>query len=90
MYEMIIKIQLTQKRLIKKTREVVSLQQELQEKDQKYAALDRVLARMPGIELVEELSFLRRSVRSKNHTMKVRRATILSPHNEILYLKSCD
>lgn len=55
-WEMILKIQTLQKRLIKKTEEVVEKDVIIQEKDKLYGELKNILARQPGPEVAEQLS----------------------------------
>ena len=55
-WEMIQKIQTLQKRLIKKTEEVVEKDVIIQEKEKLYMELKNLLARQPGPEVAEQLS----------------------------------
>jgi hypothetical protein len=52
-WEMLQKIQTLQKRLIKKTEEVVQRDVEVQEKEKLYDEIKQLLARQPGPELSE-------------------------------------
>jgi chromosome segregation ATPase len=69
-YEMIQKIQTLQQRLIKKTEEVVEKDMLLQEKERLYLELKKILARQPGPEVAEQLSFYQSSLKEKTRQMK--------------------
>lgn len=69
-YEMIQKIQTLQKRLIKKTEEVVEKELDIQEKEKLYVELKNVLARQPGPEVVEQLGVYRQTLKEKTRQMK--------------------
>lgn len=69
-YEMILKIQMLQKRLISKTEEVVEKDLLIQEKEKLYLELKAILARQPGPEAAEQLSTYQASLREKTKQMK--------------------
>mmetsp|Transcript_40025 Transcript_40025/g.89752 ORF Transcript_40025/g.89752 Transcript_40025/m.89752 type:complete len:912 (+) Transcript_40025:82-2817(+) len=69
-YEMIQKIQTLQKRLIKKTEEVVDRDLLLVEKDKLYDETKKVLARQPGPEVAEQLSAYQQKLRSSSKAAK--------------------
>lgn len=55
-YEMILKCQTLQKRLIKRTEQVVDKDMQLQEKEKLYVELKTILSRQPGPEVAHQLS----------------------------------
>ncbi|KAL3698999.1 hypothetical protein R1sor_017021 [Riccia sorocarpa] len=69
-YEMIIKIQTLQKRLILKTEEVVEKDLLIQEKEKLYIELRNILARQPGPEAQEQLSQYSRTIADKTRQLK--------------------
>ncbi|NXM88623.1 CFA58 protein, partial [Oenanthe oenanthe] len=70
-YELILKIQRLQKRLINKTNEVIEKEFLLQEKEKLYVELRRMLARQPGPEATEQLQQYRNILRDKTKQIKV-------------------
>ncbi|KFR00894.1 Coiled-coil domain-containing protein 147, partial [Opisthocomus hoazin] len=70
-YELIQKIQRLQKQLISKTGEVIEKELLLQEKENLYVKLKRVLARQPGPEAAEQLQLYRHTLREKTKQLKV-------------------
>ncbi|NWY64120.1 CFA58 protein, partial [Erithacus rubecula] len=70
-YELILKIQRLQKRLISKTNEVIEKEFLLQEKEKLYVELRRALARQPGPEAAEQLQQFRNTLRDKTKQIKV-------------------
>ncbi|XP_037997448.1 cilia- and flagella-associated protein 58 isoform X2 [Motacilla alba alba] len=64
-YELILKVQRLQKRLISKTGEVIEKEFLLQEKEKLYVELRHVLARQPGPEATEQLQQYRNILREK-------------------------
>ncbi|PRW33224.1 flagellar associated isoform A [Chlorella sorokiniana] len=69
-YEMILKIQALQKRLIAKTEEVVEQDLQIQEKERLYLELKSILARQPGPEAAEQLNLYQATLREKTKQMK--------------------
>ena len=69
-YEMILKIQALQRRLITKTEEVVEKDLLIGEKEKLYLELKSILARQPGPEAAEQLSLYQASLREKTKQMK--------------------
>ncbi|CAM6127709.1 unnamed protein product [Calypogeia fissa] len=69
-YDMILKIQTLQKRLILKTEEVVEKDLMIQEKEKLYIELRNILARQPGPEAQEHLTTLSRDVTEKTRQLK--------------------
>ncbi|KAM7047261.1 cilia- and flagella-associated protein 58 isoform 1-T1 [Acridotheres tristis] len=70
-YELILKIQRLQKRLISKTGEVIEKEFLLQEKEKLYVELRHMLARQPGPEATEQLQQYRNILREKSKQIKV-------------------
>ncbi|GAB1610610.1 hypothetical protein Ahia01_001347300 [Argonauta hians] len=60
-----------QKRLIKKTEEVVEKELLIQEKEKLYIELKHILARQPGPEVAEQLSIYQQTFKNKIKQMKV-------------------
>mmetsp|Transcript_9328 Transcript_9328/g.13812 ORF Transcript_9328/g.13812 Transcript_9328/m.13812 type:complete len:913 (+) Transcript_9328:192-2930(+) len=69
-YEMILKIQTLQKRLIKKQEEVMEKDLVIKEKQKLYEELKEILKRQPGPEIAEQLNVYQKTVRKKNMQMK--------------------
>lgn len=69
-YEMILKIQTLQKRLIRKQEEVMEKDLVIKEKQKLYAELKEILKRQPGPEIAEQLNVYQKTVRKKNLQMK--------------------
>ncbi|NWV74523.1 CFA58 protein, partial [Dasyornis broadbenti] len=69
-YELILKVQRLQKRLITKTGEVIEKEFLLQEKEKLYVELRQVLARQPGPEATEQLQQYRSILREKAKQIK--------------------
>jgi len=69
-YEMILRIQTLQKRLIKKTEEVMERDTIVQEKDNIIQELEKILKRQPGPDLAEKLNLYQDELRKKEVQMK--------------------
>ncbi|XP_005520938.2 PREDICTED: cilia- and flagella-associated protein 58 [Pseudopodoces humilis] len=69
-FELILKVQRLQKRLISKTGEVIEKEFLLQEKEKLYVELRHVLARQPGPEATEQLQQYRNILREKTKQIK--------------------
>ncbi|ORX86266.1 hypothetical protein BCR32DRAFT_290123 [Anaeromyces robustus] len=69
-FDLILKIQSLQKRLLRKTEEVIGKEQELQEKNKLYEKLKKLLERQPGVKTMEQLRFYRESLKSKINESK--------------------
>ncbi|KAM4896417.1 cilia- and flagella-associated protein 58 [Sylvia borin] len=69
-FELILKVQRLQKRLITKTGEVIEKEFLLQEKEKLYVELRHVLARQPGPEAAEQLQQFRNVLREKTKQIK--------------------
>jgi len=66
-WEMLQKIQTLQKRLIKKTEEVVEKDVVIQEKEKRDVELKNLLARQPGPEVAEQLSIYQQNLKEKTN-----------------------
>lgn len=75
-YEMILKIQTLQKRLILKTEQVVEKDLLIQEKEKLYVELRSILARQPGPEVAEQLGIYAKNLKEKNHQMQAMAAEL--------------
>lgn len=73
---MLQKIQTLQKRLIKKTEEVVEKDVIIQEKEKLYVELKNLLARQPGPEVAEQLSIYQQNLKEKTSQMKAMAAEL--------------
>lgn len=71
-YEMIEKIQMLQKRLIKKTEEAVEKEMLIQEREKMFEEMKKVLARQFNPELKEQVHSLQTTLKEKNRQLKVR------------------
>lgn len=69
-YEMILKTQTLQKRLIAKTQEVMEKDLIILEKEKLQNELKAILARQPGPELAEQLNVYQETLKKKNSQMK--------------------
>ena len=69
-YEMVQKIQTLQKRLIRKTEEVVEKDLLITEKEKLYVELKNILARQPGPEVAEQLSVYQQNLKDQKYKMK--------------------
>lgn len=75
-FELLLKIQTLQKRLIKKTEEVVEKDVTIQEKEKLYVELKNLLARQPGPEVAEQLSIYQQNLKQKTNQMKAMAAEL--------------
>jgi chromosome segregation ATPase len=75
-WELLNKIQTLQKRLIKKTEEVVEKDVTIQEKEKLYVELKNLLARQPGPEVAEQLSIYQQNLKEKTSQMKAMAAEL--------------
>lgn len=69
-HELLQRVRTLQKRLIKKTEEVVEKEFVIQEKEKLYNELKGILARQPGPEVAEQLSVYQQSLKEKTRQMK--------------------
>jgi len=70
MYELIQKVRTLQKRLIKKTEEVVAKDLEIQEKERLHRELTGILEKQPGPEVMEQLEMYQDNLGAKLNQMK--------------------
>merc|ERR1719198_2854075 len=70
MYELIQKVRTLQKRLIKKTEEVVAKDLEIQEKERLHRELTGILEKQPGPEVMEQLEMYQDNLAAKLNQMK--------------------
>jgi hypothetical protein len=75
-WEMLQKIQTLQKRLIKKTEEVVEKDVIIQEKEKLYIELKNLLSRQPGPEVAEQLSIYQQNLKDNRKQMKAMAAEL--------------
>ena len=75
-FELLLKIQTLQKRLIKKTEEVVEKDVTIHEKEKLYVELKNLLARQPGPEVAEQLSIYQQNLKQKTSQMKAMAAEL--------------
>ncbi|XP_055336497.1 cilia- and flagella-associated protein 58-like [Paramacrobiotus metropolitanus] len=69
-YELILKIQTYQRRLIKKTDEVIQIERMLQEKENLYIELKSIMARLPSQEIYEKVIHLQKALQDKTKQMR--------------------
>ncbi|ORX50755.1 hypothetical protein BCR36DRAFT_55931 [Piromyces finnis] len=69
-FELILKIQSLQKRLLRNTEDLIGKEQELQEKNKMYEKLKKILERQPGVKTMEQLRYYRESLKSKINESK--------------------
>lgn len=69
-FALIQKIQTLQKRLVKKSEEVVMKQSVIKEQEKLYVELKNVLARQPGPEIIDQLSIYQKNLRAKQQQYK--------------------
>merc|ERR1711920_677655 len=69
-YEMIMKVKSLQKLLIAKTEEVMEKDSLIQEKEKLYVQLKNIIARQPGPEVAEQLSWYSQNLKEKTQHMK--------------------
>jgi len=82
-YEMILKIQALQKRLIEKTEEVVEKELAIQEKEKLYEEMNNLLSKQPGPEVVEEVGKQQQSLKEKTKQMKAMAAELNMYHAQL-------
>ncbi|KAL0483555.1 hypothetical protein AKO1_014533 [Acrasis kona] len=78
-YQMILKTQMLQKRLIHKTETAMERDLVIQEKEKLYVELKNILAKQPGPELWEQLNTLHEKIKKKNDELK-HAASVLNMH----------
>lgn len=86
-YEMLQKIMALQKRLIKKTEEVVDREGKLQEKESQIQQLKQMLARQPGIETADNINVYQQNLKEKTKQMKAMAAELNMYQAQVIYYK---
>lgn len=86
-YEMIQKVKSLQKLLIAKTEEVVEKDALIQEKEKLYVQLKNIIARQPGPEVAEQLSWYSQNLKEKTAHMKQMAAELEMYHDQVQDLK---
>jgi chromosome segregation ATPase len=87
-YEMILKIQTLQKRLILKTEETIEKDILIQEKEKLYIELCNILARQPGPEVFHQVVSYARSLNKKTQQMKAMASELNMLHVILFYLSN--
>ena len=70
-YELILKIQTYQRRLIKKTDEVIQIDRMLQEKENLYVELKSIMAKLPNQEVHERVIKMQKALQDKSRQLRV-------------------
>merc|ERR1712137_1043552 len=86
-YEMIMKVKSLQKLLIAKTEEVMEKDANIQEKEKLYVQLKNIIARQPGPEVAEQLSWYSKNLKEKTAHMKQVAAELDMYHNQVQDLR---
>merc|ERR1712137_308793 len=86
-YEMIMKVKSLQKLLIAKTEEVMEKDANIQEKEKLYVQLKNIIARQPGPEVAEQLSWYSKNLKEKTAHMKQMAAELEMYHNQVQDLR---
>merc|ERR1712039_747409 len=86
-YEMIQKVKSLQKLLIAKTEEVMEKDANIQEKEKLYVQLKNIIARQPGPEVAEQLSWYSKNLKEKTAHMKQMAAELDMYHNQVQDLR---
>ena len=80
-FEMVQKIQTLQKRLIRKTEEVVEKELLIQSKERLYVELKNLLARQPGPEVADQINIYQQTLRDKTNQLKVMSIRLCMPNS---------
>merc|ERR1712190_64322 len=86
-YEMIQKVKALQKLLIAKTEEVVEKDVLIQEKEKLYVQLRSIIARQPGPEVAEQLTWYSQNLKEKTAHMKQMAAELEDYHGQVQDLR---
>merc|ERR1712137_1513489 len=86
-FEMIQRVKKLQKDLIGKTEEVIEKEAQIQEKEKLYVQLKHIIARQPGPEVAEQLSWYSRNLKEKTAHMKQMAAELEMYHNQVQDLR---
>jgi len=82
-YEMIQKVKQMQKLLISKTEEVVDKDSMIQEKEKLYVQLRSIIARQPGPEVADQLSWYSSNLKEKTQHMKQMALELTNYHGQV-------
>jgi len=83
MYELIQKVRTLQKRLIKKTEEVVAKDHEIQEKERLHRELTGILEKQPGPEVMEQLEMFQDNLAAKLNQMKAMQSELKTYQDQV-------
>jgi len=83
MYELIQKVRTLQKRLIKKTEEVVAKDVEIQEKERLHRELTGILEKQPGPEVMEQLEMFQDNLAAKLNQMKAMQSELNTYQDQV-------
>merc|ERR1712187_137588 len=83
MYELIQKVRTLQKRLIKKTEEVVAKDLEIQEKERLHRELTGILEKQPGPEVMEQLESFSENLAAKMKQMKAMQSELKTYQSQV-------
>merc|ERR1712176_182911 len=86
-FEMIQRVKKLQKDLIAKTEEVVEKEAEIQEKEKLYVQLRGIIARQPGPEVAEQLTWYSQNLKEKTAYMKQMAVELESYHEQVQDLR---
>merc|ERR1712196_594056 len=86
-YEMIKKVKTLQKLLIAKTEEVVEKDSLVQEKEKLYVQLRSIIARQPGPEVAEQLTWYSQNLKEKTAHMKQMATELENYHSQVQDLR---
>merc|ERR1712050_155562 len=86
-YEMIQKVKSLQKLLIAKTEEVVEKDALIQEKEKLYVQLKNIIARQPGPEVAEQLTWYSQNLKEKTQHMKQMASELQSYQGQVKDLR---
>jgi chromosome segregation ATPase len=83
MYELIQKVRTLQKRLIKKTEEVVAKDLEIHEKERLHRELNAILEKQPGPEVMEQLESFSENLTAKMKQMKAMQSELKTYQSQV-------
>merc|ERR1719443_1736961 len=86
-FEMIQRVKKMQKDLIAKTEEVVEKEAQIQDKEKLYVQLKHIIARQPGPEVAEQLSWYSQNLKEKTSHMKQMAGELKSYHAQVKDLR---
>merc|ERR1711865_757548 len=86
-FEMIQRVKKLQKDLIGKTEEVVEKEAQIQDKEKLYVQLKHIIARQPGPEVAEQLSWYSQNLKEKTSHMKQMAGELKTYHAQVKDLR---